>query len=62
MTNGNRGWIALNHGPAFASALSRYLDQLDHCSTASRVPTVSPSARSPESASGGRVQVEHPTR
>jgi hypothetical protein len=23
MTNGNRGWIALNHGPAFASALSR---------------------------------------
>ncbi len=62
MTNGGRGWIAVNDGPAFASALARYLDQLDHSSTASRVPTVSPSARSPESASGGRVQVEHPPR
>ena len=27
MTNGNRGWIAVNHGPAFASALSRYLEE-----------------------------------
>ena len=25
MTNGNRGWVALNHGPAFASSLARYL-------------------------------------
>ena len=62
MSNGGRGWIAVNDGPAFASGLARYLDQLDHSSTGTRLSSVSPSARSPESASGGRVQVEHRTR
>lgn len=62
MTNGGRGWIAVNNGPAFAAGLARYLDQLDHCSTGTRLSSVSPSARSPESTSGGQVQVEHPTR
>lgn len=26
MTNGNRGWVALNHGPAFALVVSRQLE------------------------------------
>jgi hypothetical protein len=33
MTNGGRGWIAVNDGPAFLSALARYLDQLDSGAT-----------------------------
>jgi hypothetical protein len=44
MTNGNRGWIALNNGPAFAAGLAHYLECLHECSEIEHDST----ARGPE--------------
>ncbi|MEV1291925.1 hypothetical protein [Pseudonocardia sp. NPDC049635] len=54
MTNGGRGWIAVNDGPAFAAGLARYLDQLAHCSTGSRLSSVSPPTGGATAAGGRR--------